>query len=205
MKVFDDEKDKLMDHEYDGIRELDNHMPVWWLWLFYFTIAFGVGYMFYYEVFEWGPDQHEEYEMEVAAAEAKYGSPKEEQSVEDFAWTAGADEAEITAGKELFMEPAQLCFTCHGNNGQGLVGPDLTDNYWLHGCQPKDIAASIINGYTDQGMLPYGSGAKISNEQVQDLVSYIASIQGTEPADAKEPDMSRAKPCSEGPLAQSDS
>ena len=204
MKVFDDEKDKLLDHEYDGIRELDNHMPVWWLWLFYFTIAFGVGYMLYYEVFGWGPTQHEEYRQEVAAAEARYGTQEQENPVEDFTWAVSTDESDIAAGKEMYMNPNQLCFTCHGNNGQGLVGPNLADQYWMHGCQPKDIAASIINGYPDMGMLPYGSGSKLSNEQVQQLVSYIASIQGTEPADAKEADMNRTQACTEGPLASSE-
>lgn len=205
MKVFDDEKDKLMDHEYDGIRELDNHMPVWWLWLFYFTIAFSVVYLLYYEVFGWGPTQHEEYEQEIAAAEARYGTMEEETPLEDYTWAVSTDEADIAAGKEIFMKPAQLCFTCHGNNGQGLVGPNLTDRYWMHGCQPVDIAGSIINGYPEMGMLPYGGGPKLTNEEVQHLVSYIASIQGTEPTDPKEADMSRVQPCSEGPLVQSDS
>lgn len=205
MKVFDDEQDKLMDHEYDGIRELDNHMPTWWLWLFYVTIAFAAVYMLYYEVFLWGPNQHELYEMEMAAAEEKYGAPEEQNPVEDFTWAVSTDPADIAAGKEIYMSSDQICFTCHGGNGQGMVGPNLTDDMWLHGCQPKDIAAGIINGYQQQGMLAYGSGSKISNEKVQHLVSYIASLQGTEPANAKEADMSRAEPCTEGPLASSDS
>ena len=98
MKVFDDEKDKLMDHEYDGIRELDNHMPTWWLWLFYFTIAFGVGYMLYYEVFGWGPTQHEEYQQEIAAAEAKYGTQEQEDPVENYTWVVSTEESDIAAG-----------------------------------------------------------------------------------------------------------
>jgi len=204
MKVFDDEKDKLMDHEYDGIRELDNHMPTWWLWLFYITIAFSVLYMLYYQVLGWGPTQHEEYQREVAAAEAMYGSPEEQNPAEDFTWAVSSDEEEIAAGREIYMNPGQLCFTCHGNAGGGLVGPNLTDEYWMHGCQPEDIAASIINGYPDMGMLPYGSGTRMSNEEVQQLVSYIASLQGSNPSDAKEADMNRTEVCSEGPLAQSD-
>ncbi len=201
MKVFDDEKDKLMDHEYDGIRELDNHMPAWWLWLFYVTIAFSVGYLLYYEVFGWGPTQHEEYEQEMAAAEAKYGAPEEQKPAEDVSWAFSDDPADIKAGKELFDNPGQLCFTCHGSQGEGLVGPNLTDRYWMHGCQPSDIAESIIKGYPDKGMLPYGSGSKLSTEEVQQLVSYIATLQGTDPPNAKEPDMNRTTPCSEGPLA----
>ncbi|MEX0648964.1 MAG: cbb3-type cytochrome c oxidase N-terminal domain-containing protein [Balneolaceae bacterium] len=194
MKVFDDEKDKLLDHEYDGIRELDNHMPVWWLWLFYFTIAFGIGYFLYYEVLDWGADQHEEYDMEIAAAEAIYGSP-DNRPDESYEWVFSTDEADIAAGKAIFDKPAQLCFTCHGQNAQGLVGPDLTDEYWLHGCGPKDIAMSIIDGYPDRGMLAYGGGAKLSNDEVQQLVSYIVSLQGSNPPDAKAPDTSRAERC----------
>lgn len=205
MKVFDDEKDKLLDHEYDGIRELDNHMPVWWLWLFYFTIAFGVGYLLYYQVLGWGPDQYEEYEQEVAAAEAKYGAQEETNPVEEFTWTISTDQEDIATGKKLFTSQTQLCFTCHGQQAQGMVGPNLTDEYWLHGCTPKDIASSIIHGYPDKGMLKYGSGNKLENEQVQQLISFIASLQGSKPEDAKAVDESRAQPCTEGPLSKSES
>lgn len=205
MKVYKGEEDKLLDHEYDGIRELDNHMPFWWLWLFFVTIVFGVLYLLYYQVLGWGPTQIEEYEQEVAVAEAKFGSPEDSNPVDAFAWSVNNEDTDIASGKELFMSSAQLCYSCHGNNAQGMVGPNLTDEYWIHGCQPKEIAASIIHGFPDKGMLAYGSGTKISNEKVQQLVSYIASLQGTEPADAKEADMSRAQPCSEGPLAASGS
>lgn len=196
MKVFDDEKDKLMDHEYDGIRELDNHMPGWWLWLFYFTIAFGVGYMLYYEVLGWGPSQEELYEMEIAEAEALYGGPRED-PVESYDWALLTDDESIEKGRELYTNPQQLCFSCHGAQGQGMVGPNLTDEYWLHGCSPKEMAASIINGYPEMGMLPYGGGNEISNEEVEYLVSYMVSLQGTNPPDGKEPDLNRASECTE--------
>lgn len=204
MKVYEGEKDKLLDHEYDGIKELDNHMPFWWLWLFFCSIAFGVAYLLYYQVLGWGPTQYEEYQQEVAAAEAKFGSPDDKQPVEAYAWSISDEREDIQAGKKMFHGPAQLCFSCHGQNAQGMVGPNLTDEYWLHGCKPSDIASSIIHGYPEVGMLPYGSGAKLSNEKVEQLVSYIASLQGTEPADAKDVDKSRAEPCTEGPLATSE-
>jgi cytochrome c oxidase cbb3-type subunit 3 len=198
MKILDDEKDLLLDHEYDGIRELDNHMPVWWLWLFYFTIAWGVGYMAYYYILG-GPSQEELYEMEMAAAEEKYnldsGSGTEPQGESDFTWAYLDDEARIEEGKEIFMSNSNLCYTCHGSNGEGLVGPNLTDNLWINGCSAEEVAASIIEGFPDKGMIAYGSGAPMPNEKVQSLISYIASIQGTDPAGAKAPDMSRAQPC----------
>lgn len=198
MKVLDDEKDLLLDHEYDGIKELDNHMPVWWLWLFYFTIAWGAGYLVYYYMLG-GPSQEELYEMEMAAAEEQYnldgsGGLQPDEAV-NFDWAYLDDEARIAEGRELFMSTSNLCFTCHGNSGEGLVGPNLTDNMWLHGCSAEDLANSIIQGYPEQGMLPYGSGTPLQPEQVQNLISFIASIQGTDPANAKAPDANRAQPC----------
>ncbi|MTI89738.1 MAG: c-type cytochrome [Balneolaceae bacterium] len=196
MKILDDEKDLLLDHEYDGIKELDNHMPVWWLWLFYFTIAFSVGYMMYYYVFD-GPDQHELYEMEMAAAEEKYNLGEQPGPTEstDFTWAFLDDQERIEEGKELFIGTGNLCFTCHGNLGEGMVGPNLTDEYWIHGCSPQEVAQSIITGFPDKGMVAYGSGAALSNEKVQSLISYIASLQGTDPPNAKATDESRAQPC----------
>ena len=93
------------------------------------------------------------------------------------------------------MSNGNLCYTCHGANGEGIVGPNITDDLWIHGCSAEEIASSIIEGYPDRGMIAYGSGARLSDEQVQSLISYIASIQGTEPANAKAP-VDRAQPCS---------
>ncbi len=198
MKVLDDEKDLLLDHEYDGIRELDNHMPVWWIWLFYVTIAWGVGYMVYYYMLG-GPTQEELYEQEMAAAAEKYnlntGGDSDAQGESDFTWAYLDDEARIAEGKEIFMSNANLCYTCHGAEGEGLVGPNLTDELWIHGCSAEEMATSIIEGFPDKGMIAYGSGARIPNEKVQSLISYIASIQGTNPAGAKAADPNRAVPC----------
>lgn len=197
MKVFDDEKDLLLDHDYDGIKELDNHMPVWWLWLFYFTIAFGIGYLAYYYMLG-GPDQHELYEMEMAAAQERYGlEPDVDESGEpvQFDWAYLEDQARIDEGREIYMSNNNLCYTCHGTNGEGLVGPNLTDNLWIHGCRAEEVANSIIGGYPDRGMIAYGSGARLTDEQVQSVISYIASIQGSEPANPKAPDP-RATECS---------
>ena len=195
MNILDDEKDKLLDHEYDGIQELDNHMPVWWLWLFYFTIGWGFLYMLYYQFTGVGPDQHEQYEMEIAAAEEKYGGGDEGTAVA-AAWEFETDAASIENGKTLYDGVGNLCFTCHGGAGEGLVGPNLTDEFWLHGCSAEEIAASIIHGYPDKGMMPYGSGARISDEDLTDIISFIASIQGTNPANPKAVDETRAVQCS---------
>jgi cytochrome c oxidase cbb3-type subunit 3 len=198
MKVLDDEKDLLLDHEYDGIKELDNHMPVWWLWLFYFTIGWGFVYLVYYQFTGVGPDQHEQYEQEMAAAAELYGQDPGEPSGSEVAavsWEFETDQASIDNGKEVFMSTNNLCFTCHGANGEGLVGPNLTDNMWLHGCSAEEIAVSISTGFPDKGMVAYGSGTPISEEDMTDVISYIASIQGTNPANAKAVDQARAVEC----------
>lgn len=195
MNILDDEKDKLLDHDYDGIRELDNHMPVWWVWLFYVTIAFGVFYLLYYQVFKWGPDQHQEYENEMALAAEKYKNAGSSGDTADFTWVFSSDADIIDRGKEIFLGAGNLCFTCHGAAGEGLVGPDLTDDYWMHGCSAEEVAVSIIEGFPDMGMVPYGSGAALSNEDVNALVSFIASLRGTNPANAKAADLSREAEC----------
>jgi cytochrome c oxidase cbb3-type subunit 3 len=195
MKIFDDEKDKLLDHEYDGIRELDNHMPRWWVWLFVFTIFFGEVYIIYYEL-TIGPNQHQEYAQEMAEAAIMY-APSEEEVAESasFEWVLMQDEATLARGKVIFVGNGQLCHTCHGMAGEGLVGPNLTDEYWMHGCDIESIATSIEVGFPAKGMMAYGSNVKIQDEDLRALVNYIVSIQGSEPANPKVVDMSRAVPC----------
>lgn len=196
MKIFDDEKDLLLNHEYDGIRELDNHMPTWWLWLFYVTIAWGVGYMAYYYMLG-GPSQEELYEQEMAAAAEKYGLEPAggESEASDFTWAFLEDQDRIEEGREVYMSNANLCWTCHGANAEGLVGPNLADDLWIHGCSSEEIAASIIEGFPERGMIGYGSGSPIPDEKVQSLISFIASIQGSNPENPKPP-IDRAVPCS---------
>tara|TARA_R110000868_G_scaffold1211_2_gene9345 strand:- start:66571 stop:67170 length:600 start_codon:yes stop_codon:yes gene_type:complete len=197
MNILDDEKDKLMDHEYDGIRELDNHMPVWWVWLFYFTIGWGFLYLVYYQFTDVAPDQHEQYALEMAAADEKYGSNNgDDNNSVAVSWEFQNDEASIARGKEVYMSTNNLCFTCHGNAGEGLVGPNLTDEFWIHGCSAEALATNIASGFMDKGMMPYGSNAPIREEDMTALISYIASIQGTNPPNPKAVDESRAVECS---------
>lgn len=200
VNVFDDEKDLLLEHDYDGIKELDNHMPKWWLYLFYITIVFAIVYLTYYVFTGIGPNQHELYEAEMAEAAEKYGlNPENNEgqaaAVASVEWKFETDAESIENGKAIFMSTNNLCFTCHGNNGEGLVGPNLTDDMWLHGCSPEEIATSISTGFPDKGMIAYGSGARLSDEDLIDLISFIASLQGTEPANAKPVDAARATQC----------
>ncbi|MFU8859437.1 MAG: cbb3-type cytochrome c oxidase N-terminal domain-containing protein [Cyclonatronaceae bacterium] len=198
--IFDDEHDKLLNHEYDGIQELDNPMPPWWLYGFYFTIALAVVYLLWYDVLGIGPSQTEEYQRELAAAEERFGTdpgadPGAGTSVDYATLELLTDQASLEAGRTIYNNPAQLCVTCHGANAQGLVGPDLTNDYWLHGCDLESIMTSVKTGYPQQGMPPYGSGNRLSDEELQQLASYIISLRGSEPEGAKSPDMSRAEQC----------
>lgn len=194
--ILDDERDLLMDHEYDGIQELDNNMPPWWLWGFYFTIALAVVYLFYYEVSGWGPTQEEQYEIEMAMAAERYGTTDE--IISDFAQAQIlTDMQSIERGREIYSASTNLCATCHGAQGQGLVGPNLTDNYWKHGCDFQSIITSIKDGFPAQGMPPYGSTVRIADDDLIMLASYIMYIRGSEPDNPRAPNMSRAVECVE--------
>lgn len=192
IEILDDERDILLDHNYDGIRELDNHMPRWWVLGFYFTMVVAVVYLLYYHVTGWGPSSAEEYQMEMAAAEAKYGSMNENEVQLADSYEFLTEEADIIAGREAYMK---ICNACHGANGEGSVGPNLTDEYWIHGCDPKDIMVSIKDGFPTKGMPPYGGGQTLDEQQLQQVASYIHSLQGSEPANAKAPEPN-AEQCS---------
>lgn len=194
--ILDDEKEKLLDHEYDGIQELNNPMPPWWLYGFYFTIILGVVYMFYYDVLGIGPSQVEEYEAELAMAEQQFQPIQNETPSVSFAeLEILSDEASIAAGKALYSSPKNLCTTCHGGQGEGLVGPNLTDDFWIHGCNLESVMTSIKTGFPTAGMPPYGSGAPLTDTELQQLASYIISIRGSNPPNQKQPEPNRAVEC----------
>jgi cytochrome c oxidase cbb3-type subunit 3 len=184
-----DDKDKLLDHEYDGIRELDNHMPRWWVLGFYFTIAFSVVYMIYYHV-AGGPSSDQEYQAEMAA------SPQKAQAtvaVVDAGLKPLTDAASLAAGEKLYV--AQTCSACHNANLGGLVGPNLTDDYWIHGCDYATVMNNVKKGFQQKGMMPYGNGKPLQDNELQQLVSYIFSKRGSNPPGAKAIDPEREKKC----------
>jgi cytochrome c oxidase cbb3-type subunit 3 len=177
------EADVLLDHDYDGIKELDNALPPWWKYGFYFTIAVAVLYLLRYHVWKTGPDPIQEYnqEMKVAAAQIEEYRKKAGESVDEKTVTM-ANAAGIAEGDKLFHSN---CFACHGPQGQGGVGPNLTDNYWLHGGTINDVFKTIKYGWPDKGMQ---SWAKMySPSQIKDLASYVKSLAGTNPPNPKAP------------------
>lgn len=191
-----DNKDELLDHEYDGIREFDNALPKWWLYGFYFTILFSVVYVVNYHVLPaplWGqPGQQAEYEVEVAEAALRdAGRPKATPVANLVALT---DTDSLAKGKAIY-EGDHLCMACHREDLGGLVGPNLTDDLWIHGCTPSEIVKNIETGFPLQGMLPYGSGSTLTQEEMLQVTSYILSMHGTNPAEPRQADPAREVAC----------
>jgi len=178
------EADVLLDHDYDGIKELDNALPPWWKWGFYITILVGIIYLFRFHVVSAGPTPLQEYDKEMkAAAEKLENFRKNSKEAFDEKTITLADAKGITNGKKIFTG---TCFPCHGNNGEGnAVGPNLTDKYWLHGGSLSEVFHTITNGVPDKGMQAWGK--TFSPADVRNLASYVLSLQGTNPANAKAP------------------
>ncbi len=197
-----DKHDELLDHDYDGIKEYDNPLPRWWLWLFYGTIVFGVIY-YPYIILGFGPTSIEEYQQELAAAKTPAPSapapPAEGHGhAEGQPHTAApppltgpsleGNAAAIAAGKEIF---AANCVPCHGPQGQGVIGPNLTDNFWLHGGKYANIVFTIAEGVPDKGMIPWK--ATLNPEKIRQVAAYVKSIKGTNPPNPKPPQGVEAK------------
>ena len=187
------ERDELLDHEYDGIREYNNPLPNWWLWLFYITIIFAVIYTPYY-LLGFGPSTSEGYQQEVADA-AAMRAPAPVAATGGAAHDAhGHDSAEVqavkldmsaaavAAGREVFV---QNCAPCHGPQGQGVIGPNLTDNYWIHGNTDGDLVTTITNGVPEKGMIAWK--AVLNPTKIQQVAAFVKTLAGTSPPNPKEP------------------
>jgi cytochrome c oxidase cbb3-type subunit 3 len=174
-------------HDYDGIRELDNHLPPWWKWLFYGTIGWSAVYLVVYHMSKSLPLSGEEYQNEVALAEQqlqKFRASQPQAVIDENALSFTNDAAIIEKGKKVFMD--YNCGSCHRNDGGGnTIGPNLTDAYWIHGGDIKNIFATIKNGIVEKGMPAWGKA--MSPESVRDVTFFVMSLQGLNPPDAKAP------------------
>jgi cytochrome c oxidase cbb3-type subunit 3 len=173
-------------HEYDGIRELNNVTPPWFITAFLLTIVFAIVYMYRYHIGKTAPLQIEEYNIEMAAAEkekSKILASEANKIDESNVVMLGA--SDIEAGKNLFTTTCAACHAPHGGSMVGGVGPNLTDDYWIHGGSLSDIFKSIKYGWPDKGMIAWESN--YSPKQLAQLTSFIKSIRGSKPSGAKEP------------------
>jgi len=184
LKPMSEEHTLVMEHEYDGIQELDNPAPAWFMYLFYGTIIFAICYLLIYHVFNAAPLQYQEYknEMAVAAKEKALFLSKAANRVDENTVKLTTDATVLSSGKALFTE---RCVACHGANGQGMIGPNLTDDFWLHGDKISDIFKTIKYGVAAKGMPTWET--QLTPKQISDVANYVASIHGTKPANPKEP------------------
>lgn len=171
---------KLLEHEADGIRELDNLLPRWWVWLFYLCNIFAAAYLLYYHVFKMGDLQVAEYEKERAI-----GEKLKTEAIASFEASLGAltpskDPGILAQGQQTYTT---LCAPCHRPDGGGLVGPNLCDDYWIHGSNYVDNLKVIINGVPEKGMLTWRGVLKPS--EIQAVASYIQTFRGTKPPNPK--------------------
>lgn len=183
LRPIEEEKDLVMEHEFDGIRELDNPVPLWFNTLFYSTVIFGICYFFIYQVFGWGLNQDQEYALEMEKAEiAKKEYLAQSTNLVDES-SVVFDASMAAEGKSIFMAN---CVACHGGNGEGGIGPNLTDKFWIHGGAINDIFRTVKYGVPDKGMVPWEQ--TLTPGQIAEVSSYIMTLQGTNPANGKAPE-----------------
>lgn len=189
------EKDILLDHNYDGIRELDNVLPPWWLALFWVGVIGGFAYLGYYHVWDMGQSSSEEYaaEMEYAKAQVAQFLSRQVEQVDENNVVMVEDESKLNFGRTIFIAN---CAACHGQNGEGGIGPNMTDKYWVHGGHINDIFKTIKYGVPSKGMMAWKS--QLRSSDIQSVASYILTLQGTNPANAKEAQGDLYEPEEEG-------
>jgi cytochrome c oxidase cbb3-type subunit 3 len=185
-KPIEEEGEIILDHNYDGIRELDNNLPPWWVWMFYATILFGVVYLARFHIFN-GADQKLEYEQEVAEAQAEIAEYKKNAKdlVDANSVELLTDASDLEAGKKIF---GSNCVACHMPDGGGGIGPNLTDNYWILGGGIKNVFHTISEGGRDgKGMIAWKQTLKPI--EIAQVASYVLEdINGKTPANPKAPE-----------------
>tara|TARA_R110002049_G_scaffold193915_2_gene362773 strand:- start:2094 stop:3041 length:948 start_codon:yes stop_codon:yes gene_type:complete len=181
-KPIEEEGEIILDHNYDGIKELDNNLPPWWLYGFYASIIFAAVYLLRYHVFD-GPSQIDELETELADAKTAIETYKKtaKDLVDINTVTVLTDEADLKAGKTIYETN---CLACHMADGGGGIGPNLTDQYWILGGGIKNVFKTVSEGgRSGKGMIAWKQQLKpIEMAQVS---SYVLTFEGTTPANPK--------------------
>lgn len=182
LKPLEQEHELIIPHAYDGIHELDNPVPRWFNLLFLGTVIIAVSYLYYYHVGEYGEKQDQEYatEMQKAAEDKRKFLAKSADKIDEN--SVKIDQTLVTNGKGVFDAN---CVACHGDKAQGLVGPNLTDEFWLHGGSVNEIFKTVKYGVPAKGMVSWEKN--LSSKNIAEVVNYIISLQGSKPANAKAP------------------
>jgi cytochrome c oxidase cbb3-type subunit 3 len=179
----DKEEVRLLEHDGDGIQELDNLLPRWWVWLFWICNVFAFVYMLYYHGVGLGDSQAAAY-----TKEAKAGDEIKSAALAKFEATMGSlepskEEVTLERGRQVYTT---YCAPCHRNDGGGLVGPNLTDDYWIHGAKYGDSVKTIVNGVPEKGMLTWRGVLK--PQEIECVASFIFSLRGSNPPNPKPPE-----------------
>lgn len=177
-------EDKILDHNYDGILEYDNPLPGWWVYLFIITVIWSVVYMLYFHVAGIGQNQHQEYlaEFKQSNNTAELAATKMKKMWDNISFVALTDSKDIDEGKAIYTKN---CVSCHGTNGEGGIGPNFCDKYWIHGGGIENVMKVIINGVPEKGMIAWKS--QLKPEEVQKVASFVMTFQGKNPPNAKAP------------------
>jgi cytochrome c oxidase cbb3-type subunit III len=180
---LDKEETIMLDHDYDGIKELDNDLPPWWKYGFYLTIIVAVVYLINYHVTKTSPLQAEEYHLAMKKAELDIAEfmKTSANNVDENTVKMLDNPTDLATGKDLFLS---TCAACHGKFGEGTVGPNLTDDYWIHSGSIRDIFKTIKYGWPDKGMKSWKED--FSPMQIAQLTSYIRTLRGTNPPKPKD-------------------
>jgi len=191
LKPIEEEKDIVIEHAYDGIQELNNPVPAWFNFLFYGTILFGVAYLFYYYIAGYGLNQDQLYQAEMtrSAEEKAIYLQKSANAVDENSVKADNAAPVIESGKTIF---SANCAVCHGPTGGGLIGPNLTDEFWLHGGGINNIFKTIKYGVPAKGMVSWEK--TLTPKQISEVANYILSLEGSKPAGAKAPQGEKYEP-----------
>jgi cytochrome c oxidase cbb3-type subunit 3 len=181
---IEEEESILLDHDYDGIKELDNNLPPWWKYGFYLTIVTGVIYLLHFHVFKTGDLQGKEYDNAIAQAKIEVDEfmKTSANNVDENTVKVLTEASDITTGKDLFIAN---CVACHGKGGEGTVGPNLTDEYWIHGGSIQDLFKTLKYGWVEKGMKSWKDD--LSPIQMAQVSSYIRTLKGTNPPNPKAP------------------
>jgi cytochrome c oxidase cbb3-type subunit III len=165
--------DQVFDHDFDGIQEYDNRLPNWWLWILWTSIVFAFGYWLVFHTFGVAKLPRARYEAEMqraAAAQLARGGTLDDAALELMATLPDR----VAEGKTLFIT---YCVACHSARGEGLVGPNLTDAYWIHGGKPLDIHKTVTDGVLTKGMAAWGR--QLGPKRVESVVAYVLTLRGT--------------------------
>lgn len=166
--------DTVLDHDFDGIQEYDNRLPNWWLWTLWGTIIFSLGYWLVFHTYGVANLPIAAYEHEMESSGGSLADLSVRGLTEADLVAFSGDPAKLAEGKEVWVKTCQVC---HKERGQGLVGPNLTDDYWIHGGDPLSIHDTVVHGVVEKGMAAWGR--QLGADRVDAVVAYVLTLRGT--------------------------